>query len=325
MYQCAICGRCKDWCISDYDIPAIVLDARKEFVEKGIIPENILNIRSNIIHFGNPFGFRYASKKTNEKIKKYLSNNKENAKILIFIGDSYKYFPNIFSSLEKILKSFNKEFILLKKENCNIKLLYELGFIEDAKSLAYENIKNINHSGCDFVVTVDADEYFALKILYPILVNDLKLNKKIFHISEYISNCLDINKKISHNFTVDIRNKKKMIVTYHDPSSLGRYMSIYEEPRKIINRLKHYCYIEMKWNKNNSLCCGSGGGLLVSNKDIAIKAAKKVIDEAKKIKASVIITTSPHSKYSIEKALEGYNENDLLVLDLVEILVKSIN
>jgi len=324
MYQCAMCGRCKDWCISDYDIPAIILNARKEIVEKGIIPENVSNVYENIKKYGNPFGINCNSKKINKNIKKYSSNNKEKVDVLIFIGDSYKYYPNIFYSLEKILKSFNKKFVVLKKENCNIKLLYELGFTEDAKSLAAENIKNINQVDCDFVVTVDADEYFALKRIYPILVNNLVINKKIFHISEYINMYLNIDKKISYYHSETSDTKKKRILTYHDPSSLGRNMSIFEEPRKIINRLKGNYFVEMEWNRNSALCCGSGGGLLVTNKDIAIKAANKVIDEAKKIKASVIITTTPHCKYSIEKALKYYNENDLFVLDLVEILAEAI-
>ena len=324
MYQCAMCNRCKDWCVSDYDILEIVLDARKEIVKRGIIPKNILSIRDNIINYGNPFGIKGTNKDADEKIKKYSSNTKGKTDILILMGDSYKYFPNIFYSLEKIVKKFNKKFMLLKKENYNIKMLYELGFIEEAKSLACENIKSINQADCDFVVTADADEYFALERIYPVLVNNLVINKKIFHVSEYINSYLNIDEKASYFSSEASDTKKKRIVTYHDPSSLVRNISIFEEPRKIINRLKENYFIEMEGNRNNALCCGSGGGLLVSNKDIAIKAAKKVIDEAKKIKASVIITTSPHCKYSIEEALEYYKINDLFVLDLVEILAETV-
>jgi Fe-S oxidoreductase len=90
-----------------------------------------------------------------------------------------------------------------------------------------------------------------LKIGYPKLVGDFNL--EILHSSELAQRFLENNKlKINNK---DFKNKR---ITYHDPCHLGRHANLYDAPRAILSSIQGIEFIELKNNRENSICCGGG-------------------------------------------------------------------
>jgi Fe-S oxidoreductase len=64
------------------------------------------------------------------------------------------------------------------------------------------------------------------------------------------------------------------IVAYHDPCYLGRYSDIYDEPREVIEILGGRV-LESRFNREDALCCGAGGGVRDNFEELAKNIAKE--------------------------------------------------
>lgn len=175
---------------------------------------------------------------------------------------------------ENYKKIFNKlgvDFVMLSSEEvCCGSPVYNAGYKKDTRKLAQKNLDLFKAKKITKILTPCPGCYNMFKNEYAKLLRDWDI--EVEHASQAILKKLK-QKKI-----------KKFIeetVTYHDPCHLGRYSGIYEEPRAIIKLLGGKLK-EMTHNRENSLCCGAGGGLRANFPRVAKKAAKKRTNEAPK-------------------------------------------
>ena len=90
-------------------------------------------------------------------------------------------------------------------------------------------------------------------------------------------------------------------------------------PREIIKQIPGVEFAEMKRNRENSLCCGAGGGVKIGYPEWSIEISNERLNEAKETGASVIVSTCPFCRTNLSDANEKYNMN-FEVIDLIEIL-----
>ena len=127
----------------------------------------------------------------------------------------------------------------------------------------------------------------------------------VVHISQFLNELISKNKL---NFT-----KSDLDVTYHDSCHLGRHSNVFEEPRNVIESVANL--VEMKNSREESLCCGAGGGVKSAYPEIADEMAESRIGQAKQTGCRTLVTSCPFCKLNLEN-------DELEVLDLTEFLVK---
>ena len=142
------------------------------------------------------------------------------------------------------------------------------------------------------------------------------MNAPVYHTAEYINKLINEGK-------IKIPGELKMRVTWHDPCHLGRHCGVYEEPRGILKAIPGVELVEMERIKDQSWCCGGGGGVRTAFIDFAQKTATKRIEEAKKTGAQAIITECPFCEQNISDALSKMDES-IQLFDLTDILMKVL-
>ncbi|MEE1157283.1 MAG: (Fe-S)-binding protein [Methanobrevibacter sp.] len=200
---------------------------------------------------------------------------------------------SIADATEELLKLADVEYRVLEDEKCCGSVLIRTGFIDEAQKQIEKNTELL--SG-ELILTSCAGCYKTLKQDY----DDLD----VIHISQFLNTLVD-EKKL--NF-----NKKDLNVTYHDSCHLGRHCNVFDEPRNVISNVGNL--IEMQNNRENSLCCGAGGGVKSAYPEIASQMADSRIYQAIETGADLLVTPCPFCKLNLK-------DRGLDVLDLSEFLI----
>ena len=200
---------------------------------------------------------------------------------------------SIADATEELLKLADVEYRVLEDEKCCGSVLIRTGFIDEAQKQIEKNTELL--SG-ELILTSCAGCYKTLKQDY----DDLD----VIHISQFLNTLID-EKKL--NF-----NKNDLNVTYHDSCHLGRHCNVFDEPRNVISNVGNL--IEMQNNRENSLCCGAGGGVKSAYPEIASQMADSRIYQAIETGADLLVTPCPFCKLNLK-------DRGLDVLDLTEFLI----
>lgn len=79
----------------------------------------------------------------------------------------------------------------------------------------------------------------------------------------------------------------------------------------------------MPRNRENTWCCGSGGGVKSAFPDFALWTANERLKEVESVGVSTIITTCPFCVRNLRDAIESSGK-PLKVYDLMELVEKAI-
>ena len=195
------------------------------------------------------------------------------------------------------------EFEELSNESCCGSVLLRTGFKDEAIEQMKKNLKDLEGKT---ILTSCAGCYKTLKYDYK---DVLGIDLDVIHISQLLDKLFEEGKLNAH--------KSSLKVTYHDPCHLGRHGGEFEAPRNVIKRLA--TLVEMKNIKEQSRCCGSGGGVKSAYGDLANSIATLRIEEAEDTNADLIVTSCPFCKLHLSE-----NSDNLEVLDLSEFVLKIL-
>jgi len=325
IWYCTTCGACLEVC-PIYVAPfRIIRQLRSQEIEDGTrVPPIMIQTLERLYKYNNPW--LSTKKKRAEWAKDMditnITKAKERGLMCYFVGCTTSHdirAQEIARSFSNILKRCGIRFgILGKKEPCCGDIARRLGEdglfedqMEDCLSLFEEyEIKEI--------VTSSPHCFYTMRQEYPALKKGYALS--VIHYSMLLESLIKDGKL---RFEKELRLK----VTYHDPCYLGRHNGIFDAPRNVIKAIPGIELIEMEHNRENSLCCGGGGGRMWQEElDVELKMSERRIMEAHNTGAEIVITCCPLCLIMLEDARKTKElEGSIKVMDLSELVLMAIN
>ena len=312
IWRCTTCGTCPEVCPRGVEQIELGVSLRRIATEYGVFPASVKPARAaagSLRAEGNPLNEERKDRTewaNGLNVKPFT----EGMDILYFVGCYFSYDPRLRKAAIATANILNKagvEFgILGTKESCCGESIRKTGAEDVFKALARENIKTFVDHGVKRILVSSPHCYHTFANEYP----EFMVNFEVIHVSQYLLELLNEGR-------LELSGSYGKRVTYHDPCYLGRHNGIYEEPREVLKKVPGLELIEMPDCRDNSLCCGGGGGRIWMETPKSERFSDLRVQQANEVKAEVLATSCPYCITNFEESR--------LTLECAEILeVKEI-
>jgi len=320
IWRCTTCGRCPQECPRGVEQIELGVSLRRIATEYGVFPAPVKPIRTisaGLVAQGNPFG---EERNNRAQWTEGLSVQPftEGMDILYFPGCYPSYDPRlkkVARATATILTKAGVNFgILGEKESCCGESIRKTGDEELFKRLAKENIRTFIDSGVKRILVSSPHCYHTFKNEYP----EFMVNFEVIHISQYLFELIDKGR-------LELTKEYRKNITYHDPCYLGRHNGIYDEPREVLKKIPGLVLDEMPDSREDSLCCGGGGGRIWMETPKGERFSDLRLEQAMGVGAEVLVTCCPYCITNFEDSRINMEDGEALeIKDITEIIQEVI-
>jgi Fe-S oxidoreductase len=322
LWSCTQCMACVEICPVGIEHVPMINQMRLALVERGELDPLLQSTLETVYESGNSFGEpRRKRPRWTKELGFDVKDIREGpAEVLWFVGDYASFDPRnqrVTQALARILRDAGVDFGILwdaeQSAGCDVRRVGEEGLW---RSLAERNIETI--SSCEFerIVTSDPHTFHTLRNEYP----DLGGSWTVLHHSQLLLELIEGGRLAP-------AKRLAYTVTYHDPCMLGRYNGVYEEPRRVLRALGVELR-EMPRNRDNSFCCGAGGGRIwMKELPVARRPSELRIDEAIALGGlDYFVVACPKDVTMYEDAIKtSGHQGDLELRELTELLLEALD
>jgi Fe-S oxidoreductase/nitrate reductase gamma subunit len=324
LWSCMQCMACVEICPVGIEHVPIINQMRRRLVERGEMDSTLQQTLESIYETGNSFG------ETRRKRARWTRGlefdvkdiRKEPAEILWFVGDYASFDPRnqlVTQTLARVLHHAGVDFGILydaeRNAGCDVRRVGEEGLFSHLRE---ENVAAISSCTFERILTWDPHSFHTLRNEYSALGVDWT----VVHHSQFLLELLD-DGRLAPTKQLDYR------ITYHDPCTLGRYNGVYDEPRRVLSTIGAEL-MEMPRSRDNSFCCGAGGGriwMAELKRDDAPRPSEQRIDEAIALgEIDYFVVCCPKDVTMYEDAIKtSGHQGEIELRELTELVWESLN
>jgi heterodisulfide reductase subunit D len=307
LYNCPKCMACETVCPLEIKITQVVDAGRRMLVKRGLGPlERGKKIIEGIFKKGN------AVNGDPSKRLAWLPEPfpRKESETLLFLGCLPSYLvKDAASASYLVLKRLGIDFMILEDEGCCGTYIYEAGNIDLAREYFQRNVDRFTNLGVKKLIVPCNGCLKCFKYFYPEVLGEFPF--QISHVVEVIYEALKENRS-----TLE---KIERSLVYQDPCRLARGENITEGPRELLT----WCGAEVKdteRNREQTPCCGSGGGIRSLYRDLSTEMAFRLLEQAP---GETLVSPCPFCTFQLRSTAQG-KEIDKEVVYFSTIVLDSL-
>ncbi|MBI5956663.1 MAG: (Fe-S)-binding protein [Chloroflexi bacterium] len=321
VYQCTLCGNCRQVCATRIELRHLWLDLRQRIAQADQAPSPLKQMRQVVNKCRN-----IVDQRNEERLAWSLDlpqapasmDKGGTAPLVYFVGCVSSFFPMVFSipqAFVQILKRAGLEYVILGGQEwcCGFPLM-AAGMQADVRDLVAHNMARVREAGAEGLVTTCPSCYHTWAHDYAAIAGQ-ELGFKVQHASEFLE-------ELVRGGVIRLSRLEDK-VTYHDPCDLGRNSDIYEAPRRLIRSIPGISLVEMRHNRDQALCCGGGGDLEMNDPDLTAALARRRLQEALGTGATHLLSACQQCQRTLGSAARKERLR-LKVTDVVELVWKAM-
>jgi len=320
IWSCTTCGACMESCPVFIEQMPKLITLRRHLVEmKSKFPEELLNFFENMEQRSNPWGIAPSERTkwtSTMPVKPFEAGQTE---YLLFVGcagafDSRQ--KQVTVALATILERAGVSWgILGKDEKCCGDSLRRLGNEYVFDRMARENVKTFQDKGVKKVITPCPHCFSTLKNDY----RQYGINLEVVHHSQLIQELLTSGRLKLTRQVVDLGK-----VVFHDSCYLGRHNDVYDAPREAVRAATGAAPAELERQRENSFCCGAGGGRMWMEEHVGTRINHNRVQEALAQKPDTICVSCPYCMTMFEDGFKDEKAEQVRVKDVAEIVAEGL-
>jgi Fe-S oxidoreductase len=316
LWLCATCNACVERCPRGVEIVDLVRTVRTIIAETGAYPKTLRGVMGSVQSNGNPWNGDASARMAWAKdapVKAFGPG----VEYAYFTCCSQAYDPRntkVAKAALKVLDAAGVSCGLLEgAEQCCGDAVRKGGGQKLFERLGRHNATLLNGKGVRKLLVPSPHCLNTFSKEYA----DFGGKWEVTHLVQLLADALKDGR-------LSLKTPVPLKAAWHDPCYLGRHNGIYDAPREVLRAVPGLELLEFARTREDSMCCGGGGGRLWMETPLEERFAVLKFKEALEMGANAIVTACPYCISMFEDARTALNREDVVIADVSEIVAQAL-
>ena len=319
-FQCTTCGACEFQCPVGIEHLPIIIGLRRGAVNTGAWEDEYgaklflaLERGSNALGMG-------ASERDKFIQKQAFPIFDGSQEYCLWLGCMGGYDPKgreIVADFARIMNYLGTSYGVLRKEKCTGDPVRRLGNDLLFQQLAESNLETLAQNKVKKIVTICPHCVRTIQEDWKEFGTPPEIEHHSEFLARFVGKLPTPEDRVPGNENVS--NNK---IVFHDPCYLGRYRSVYDQPRAVASRAGEV--VEAPRSHQRSFCCGAGGGLVFLGEETGDRVSHTRANELIATGASTIGTACPFCNSMFRDALAEIGDAAPQLLDIAQLTARNL-